>query len=106
MRLSGLPLQERYLAEPVHDGIRATLKERFGSDPLDVCKLLDAVVDQQKLRKLYWLACKCPDLDAFREALLQAQQRKRGQRRRGNEISPNSCRLFLFPAGRRDTVVR
>jgi hypothetical protein len=81
MRLSDFPLLDRYLAEPIHDWIRAALKERFGSDPLNVRKLLDVVVDQQKLSRLNLLAWKCPDLDAFREALLRAQPKKRDKRR-------------------------
>jgi hypothetical protein len=80
--LSDFPLLERFLAEPIHDCIRTALKERFGSDPLDVRKLLDAVTDQQKLRKLHLLAWKCDDLDVFREALLRLQTRKSGKRRR------------------------
>jgi hypothetical protein len=82
MRLSDFPLLERMLAERSHDRIRAILKDRFGSDPLDVRKLLDAVTNEQKLLKLFLLACKCPHLDTFREALLLAQPKKRGKRRR------------------------
>ncbi len=46
------------------------LKDRFGTVPRDVTRLLRAVIEEKKLRKLNVLAAKCPDLEAFRAALL------------------------------------
>jgi hypothetical protein len=64
------PLIQELRAELVHDVIVEVLKDRFGPVPRDVSKLLRAVLNEKKLKKLTVLAAKCPDLAAFREALL------------------------------------
>jgi hypothetical protein len=64
------PLLQRMLAEAVHKAILAILKARFGTVPRGVTKLLQGILDDKKLTSLTVLAAKCPDLQAFREALL------------------------------------
>jgi hypothetical protein len=65
-----LPLLQKWLAERLHKGILAILKARFGSVPRDVSRLLREVLDEDKLTDLNVLAAQCPDLKAFRDALL------------------------------------
>ena len=64
------PLLQKFFAEKLHEVILDVLKDRFGTVPRDVTKLLRAVIAERKLRKLTVLAAKCPDVEAFREALL------------------------------------
>jgi len=64
------PLLQRIIAGRVHDLILDALKDRFGSVPRDVRKLLGDIIDEKKLRKLNRLAIKCSDMETFREALL------------------------------------
>jgi hypothetical protein len=64
------PLLQKMMANRVHDVIRAVLKARFGAVPRDVTRLLQDVLDDKKLTALSVLAAQCPDLEAFREALL------------------------------------
>ena len=64
------PLLQRMRAETIQQVILDVLKDRFGTVRQDVRKLLQAILDEKKLRKLTVLAGKCPDLAAFREALL------------------------------------
>jgi hypothetical protein len=64
------PLLQRMMAERAHDLIMDLLKDRFGTVPRDVTRQLRAILDEKKLRQFNRLAAKCPDLDAFREALL------------------------------------
>jgi len=63
------PLWTQWRAEAQQGDILELLKDRFGPVPRDVIKLLSAVDNEKKLRKLNVLASKCADLDAFREAI-------------------------------------
>ncbi len=64
------PLLVKMMAERSHKLILAALKGRFGPVPRDVTKRLTSVLDEDKLTALCQLAATCPDLAAFREALL------------------------------------
>jgi hypothetical protein len=64
------PLLQKMRAETIQEVIRDLLKDRFGTVPRDVTRHLREIVDEKKLRRLSVLAAKCPDLEAFREALL------------------------------------
>jgi hypothetical protein len=64
------PLLQKMIAEKLHDVILDALKDRFGTVPRDVTRHLREVIDEKKLRQLIRVANKCPDLEAFREALL------------------------------------
>ncbi|HTU21688.1 MAG TPA: hypothetical protein VMG10_26865 [Gemmataceae bacterium] len=64
------PLLQKWLAERLHEAIREVLKARFGTVPRDVNRLLREILDERKLTKLNVLAAKCPNIEAFREALL------------------------------------
>jgi hypothetical protein len=64
------PLIQELQAEAVHDTILGFLKARFGPVPRDIRKLLRAVLDEKKLKKLTVAAARCADIAAFREALL------------------------------------
>jgi len=64
------PVLQQFVAGRFHEAILDILKDRFGSVPRDVTKLLRAVIDEKKLRKFNVLAAKCPNMEAFREALL------------------------------------
>jgi hypothetical protein len=64
------PLLQKMMAGAWHRSILDLLKDRFGTTPREIMKPLRAVLDEKKLRKLNLLAAKCPDLEAFHEALL------------------------------------
>lgn len=64
------PLLRKMRAETSQDHILALLRDRFGTVPRIVTKQLRGVLDEKKLRELLLLAAKCPDLQAFSEALL------------------------------------
>ena len=64
------PLLQKWLAEKLHEAIREALKARFDSVPRDVTRLLREILDERKLTRLNGIAAKCPDMEAFREALL------------------------------------
>lgn len=64
------PLVQRWKADSVHAVILDTLKDRFKTVPRDVSKRLREVIDEKKLRQLNRIANKCPDIHAFRDALL------------------------------------
>jgi hypothetical protein len=64
------PLLQRLVAEKLQEAILALLKERFETVPRGTTRLLRAVLDEKKLRKLVVHAGMCTDLEAFREALL------------------------------------
>jgi hypothetical protein len=68
--MAEFPLIQELQAEAVHEVILEVLKDRFGSVPRDVTKLLRTVLKAKKLKMLTVFAGKCPDLAAFREALL------------------------------------
>jgi hypothetical protein len=57
------------IAESLHKVILAVLKARFGALPRNVGRLLRGIISERKLKRLIRLAAKCPDLEAFREAL-------------------------------------
>jgi hypothetical protein len=63
------PLLQKMIAERLHDTILVILKDRFGTVPREVIRLLREVIDEKKLQQLAVLAGKCPDLEEFREAL-------------------------------------
>jgi hypothetical protein len=64
------PLLQKMIAESIHKVILDLLKDRFGTVPRDVSKHLHEVLNEKKLRHLNRIAARCPDLDAFRDALL------------------------------------
>ena len=64
------PVVQRWKAESLQDAILELLKDRFGAVPRDVAKPLGKILNEKRLKKLNVLAAKCPDLDAFRAALL------------------------------------
>jgi hypothetical protein len=64
------PILQKMIAETIQDLILVALKDRFSTVPLDVTRRLREILDEKKLRRLHRVAIKCPDLEAFREALL------------------------------------
>jgi hypothetical protein len=70
------PLLQRIIAERFQVWVLDVLKDRFGTVPRDVTRSLREVLDEKKLRQLNRLAAKCPDLEAFREALLSRARRR------------------------------
>jgi hypothetical protein len=64
------PLLQKMIAGTLHEAILALLKDRFPTIPRDVTKHLRAIIAEKKLRQLVVVAYKCPDLEAFRDALL------------------------------------
>lgn len=63
-------LLQQCVAKRLHEAILALLKDRFGTVPRSVTKPLREILDEEKLQKFILLAAKCPDVGAFREALL------------------------------------
>jgi hypothetical protein len=61
---------QKLIAEKLQKAIQQVLKVRFGSVPRDVSRLLREILDERKLTQLTDIAAGCPDLDAFRAALL------------------------------------
>ena len=61
---------QRWKAESLQDAILEVLKDRFGVVSRGVAKPLREILNEKRLKKLVVLAGKCPDLDAFRAALL------------------------------------
>jgi hypothetical protein len=64
------PVLQQLIAESLHEAILEALKARFGTVPREVTRPLRDILNERKLRKLNGVAAKCPDLEAFREALL------------------------------------
>ena len=64
------PVLQHFVAKRLHEAILALLKDRFEHVPQNVAKPLRAIIDENKLQQLILLAAKCPDIQAFREALL------------------------------------
>jgi len=64
------PILQKMIAETIQGLILDALKDRFSTVPLEVTRRLREILDEKKLRRLNRVANKCPDLDAFREALL------------------------------------
>jgi hypothetical protein len=65
------PMLQRIRAENSQETLLEVLKGRFGTVPRDVTKLLRTILDEKKLKKLARLAGNCPDMEGFREALLE-----------------------------------
>jgi hypothetical protein len=63
------PLLQKMRAETIQELILDALKDRFSTVPRDVTKHLREVLDEKKLRQLHRVAIKCPNPEAFREAL-------------------------------------
>ncbi len=68
--MAEFPLIQELRAEAVHEAILELLKARFGSVPRGVSRLLRAILKEKRLMKLNVVAASCPDMAAFREALL------------------------------------
>ena len=66
------PLLQEWQAKSAHEMILAVLKDRFKAVPRDVTRPLRGIISQKKLAKLVVLACKCRDLDSFRDAVLKS----------------------------------
>jgi hypothetical protein len=64
------PLLQKMKAETIQELILDALKDRFGTVPRDVTKLLREIIDEKRLRQLNRVANKCANMEAFREALL------------------------------------
>jgi hypothetical protein len=64
------PVLQKFVAERIHEVILEFLKGRFEAVPRDVTRLLREILNEKKLKKLSRVAAKCPDLEAFREAML------------------------------------
>ena len=64
------PLLQKWFGEKMQKGILAILKARFGSVPRDVRRLLQEILDEERLTDLNVLAAQCPDMEVFRQALL------------------------------------
>jgi hypothetical protein len=64
------PVLQRFVAGRLHEAILAALKARFGTVPRDVTRLLRDVIEERRLLRLNGVAATCPDMAAFREALL------------------------------------
>jgi hypothetical protein len=64
------PLLLKMRAGVLHKGILAVLKARFGTIPGSITKQLQGILDEEKLTNLNVVAAQCPDLEAFRDALL------------------------------------
>lgn len=64
------PVLQRWVAQRLHEAVLDVLKDRFDSVPQKVAKPLREILDEKKLRRLIVLAGKCPDMETFREALL------------------------------------
>jgi hypothetical protein len=64
------PMLRKMIAEARHQDILGFLKGRFGTVPRDLSRHLRAILDEDKLNQLVVFAGQCPDLSAFREALL------------------------------------
>jgi hypothetical protein len=65
------PLLQKMRAGTLHQAILDVLKDRFGTTPREVTRPLREIINEKRLRKLNLLAAKCPDLEAFRQALLE-----------------------------------
>ena len=64
------PLLVEMMAKRTHENILEALKARFGPVPRDVARLLREILNERRLTNLVRTAATCPDLEAFREALL------------------------------------
>lgn len=73
-------LLKRAIAQRLQEAILNILKDRFDAIPQTVTEPLRGILDETKLFQLHLLAAQCPDLEAFREALLAGPQRRRRKR--------------------------
>jgi hypothetical protein len=64
------PLLQKMRAETIQELTLDALKRRFGTVPRDVAKRLREIVDESKQRELHGIAISCPNMEAFREAVL------------------------------------
>jgi hypothetical protein len=64
------PLLQRMRAETIQELTLEDLKSRFGTVPRDVSKRLREIIDEKKQRQLHGVAITCPNMEAFRQALL------------------------------------
>jgi hypothetical protein len=64
------PILHKMITDQLQDAVSEVLKDRFQTVPRDVARLLRETPDIKKLKRLIVLAGKCPDIAAFREALL------------------------------------
>jgi hypothetical protein len=71
------PVLQQFVAKRLHKVILDLLKDRFGTVPQRVTKPLREILDEKKLRQFIVLASKCPDMEAFREALLSPRSSRR-----------------------------
>jgi hypothetical protein len=63
------PVLQKVIANALQEAILEILKDRFGTLPRELTKQLREILSEKKLRKLSVVAAKCPDLNAFRDAL-------------------------------------
>ncbi len=70
------PLVQKVLAQRLHPLILDILKDRFGVVPRDVTRRVRAIIPEKRLRQLHILAATCPDVEAFRQALLDSPRRR------------------------------
>ena len=56
--------------EATHENIAMVLEGRFGDVPRDLVEAIASVVDEKRLKGLVRLAGTCPDLVAFRRAVV------------------------------------
>ena len=57
--------------ENAHQNIAAVLETRLGDVPRDLVEAIESVVDEKQLKDLVRLAVACPDLAAFRQAIVR-----------------------------------
>jgi hypothetical protein len=63
------PILQEFLAGASHRSIVAILKARFGTVPRDMTRRIRKILDEKKLTNLVIVSAKCPDMQAFRDAL-------------------------------------
>jgi hypothetical protein len=63
------PMLHKILAEARQRTLLAFLKGRFGTVPRDVTRRVRKIYDDKTLTKLVLVTAKCPDIQAFRDAL-------------------------------------
>jgi hypothetical protein len=64
------PLMQKMMAEAHNRATLRILRGRFGTVPRDMTKRLGEIIDEERAADLNVLAAQCPDLQAFRDALL------------------------------------
>jgi hypothetical protein len=71
-RFTDSPLVQELFAELDQRHIMVVLKARFPSVPADIVEALRAFREEEQTEKLIGTAVTCPDLEAFRAALVDA----------------------------------